>query len=288
MEDKRSAPGTISRLPSFTMSAPTMLFLTMFMAVNRKAVLSASAAGATTATRWATPRTITLGGDLSGSTTIDGSANVTINATIGANTVSLGTDTVGTYVSKAQASGWGISDGSSNSGIPATEVERGVFEFTLASTSTSIANTLVFRNGSGNFNANVITATATQARYADLAENYVSDAVYDAGTVLMLGGIAEVTICNTYESENVLGVVSTNPAYLMNSELENGVAIALKGRVPVKVTGTIKKGDILVSSNVPGHAQTRRNGHRTNPWAVIGQALQDFDGDTGIIEMFVL
>jgi len=247
-----------------------------------------AASTATAAARWTTARTITLGGDLTGSVSIDGSSNVTLNATVGANTIALGTDTVGTYVSKAQASGWGIADGSVNFGRPATEVERGFFEITLASTSTSIGNTLVFRNGSGDFAAGTINAIATQAKYADLAEKYTADAIYDAGTVVMLGGIAEVTICNTYESENVLGVVSTNPAYLMNSELENGVAIALKGRVPVKVTGLIKKGDILVSSNVPGHAQTRRHGHRTNPWAVIGQALQDFDGDTGVIEMFVL
>jgi hypothetical protein len=289
--------------------------------------LNATVVGASTATtaqRWTSSRTLTLSGDLSGSVTFDGSTNMTLTATVGVNTIALGTDTVGTYVARAQALGWGINDGSNNVGTPITEVERGFFQFQLASTSTSIANTLVFRNASGNFAANDITAssitagsivksgtsgvgnigsdsnkfgeihavtfsgTATSAFYADLAEKYLPDANYEPGTVLMLGGTAEVTICNTYESEKVLGVVSTDPAYLMNSGLEGGVAIALKGRVPVKVTGSISKGDILVSSNIPGHAEARRYGHKTNPWAVIGQALQDFNGEAGLIEMFVI
>lgn len=283
-----------------------------------------AASTATTAQKWSTARTLTLSGDLSGSATFDGSANVILTATVSGNTIALGTDTVGTYIATAQALGWGISDGSSNIGTPITAVERGSFQFTLASTSSNTINTLVFRNSSGDFTANNVTVagitagsisksgttgvgdigssgnqfgtvyatsfsgTATQAFYADLAEKYMPDAEYGPGTVLMLGGTEEVTICNTYESEKVLGVVSTDPAYLMNSGLVGGVAIALKGRVPVKVTGTIQKGDILVSSNVPGHAQARKYGHKTNPWAVIGQALQDFSGDSGVIEMFVL
>jgi hypothetical protein len=85
----------------------------------------------------------------------------------------------------------------------------------------------------------------------------------------------------------VVGIVSTNPAYLMNSELAGGVAIALKGRVPCKVKGPISRGDILVSSNVPGHAEARRHGHKTNPYAVLGKALQDFDGEIGVIEVMV-
>lgn len=132
-----------------------------------------------------------------------------------------------------------------------------------------------------------VYATSTTAAFADLAEKYLADAVYEPGTVLRLGGTAEVTICATYESEEIAGIVSTNPAYLMNDALENGVAIALKGRVPCKVKGSIKKGDILVSSSTPGHAEVRKYGHRTNPLAVLGKALQDFDGDTGVIEIMV-
>jgi hypothetical protein len=155
-----------------------------------------------------------------------------------------------------------------------------------ASTSTT-ANTLAVRDYNGDLWGTYFRGVAIQAQYADLAENYLSDATYEPGTVLVIGGQAEVTMSTTYESEAIAGIVSTDPAYLMNSELENSVAIALKGRVPCKVKGPIKKGDILVSSDVAGHAEARRYGHRTNPLAVLGKALQDFDGEFGVIEVMV-
>jgi hypothetical protein len=142
-------------------------------------------------------------------------------------------------------------------------------------------------NRFGTVFATTINATTNQATYADLAEKYTSDENYAPGTVVKIGGSAEVTLCDRYECEIVAGIVTTNPAYLMNKDLENSVAIALKGRVPCKVKGPVKKGDILVSSNVPGYAEVRRHGHRTNPLAVIGKALEDFNGDLGIIEVMV-
>jgi len=132
-----------------------------------------------------------------------------------------------------------------------------------------------------------VFAKSTSAQYADLAEKYLADAEYEPGTVLRLGGEKEVTICATYESEMIAGIISTNPAYTMNDALEGGTYIALKGRVPCKVKGPVKKGDVLVSSSTPGHAEVRKYGHRTNPLAVLGKALQDFDGETGIIEVMV-
>jgi hypothetical protein len=161
-----------------------------------------------------------------------------------------------------------------------------------ATTAASSAITKIGTSGVGDIGSSsntfgTVYATATSARYADLAEKYLADAEYEPGTVLRLGGTAEVTICATYESEAIAGIVSTDPAYLMNDALENGVAIALKGRVPCKVKGPVKKGDVLVSSSTPGHAEVRKYGHRTNPLAVLGKALQDFDGDTGVIEVMV-
>lgn len=141
-------------------------------------------------------------------------------------------------------------------------------------------------NRFGTIYATTINATTNRATYADLAENYLTDTEYEPGTVLKIGGSAEVTICDVYECESVAGVVSTNPAYLMNSELSDSVAVALRGRVPCKVKGNIKKGDILVSSDMPGHAEVRQAGN-TNPLTIIGRALQDFDGDIGIIEIIV-
>lgn len=99
----------------------------------------------------------------------------------------------------------------------------------------------------GALKATFFVGTATAANYADLAENYLADAEYPAGTVVSVGGEKEITASKW--GDRALGVVSTNPAYLMNSGLEGGTAIALKGRVPVFVTGAVKKGDRLIAAN---------------------------------------
>jgi hypothetical protein len=92
----------------------------------------------------------------------------------------------------------------------------------------------------------IFSGVSTSAKYADLAEKYLPDANYDVGTVLMVGGEKEVTAAQT--GFRAVGVVSESPAYLMNNELEGGVAVALKGRVPVKVTGSVIKGQRLVAA----------------------------------------
>ena len=97
----------------------------------------------------------------------------------------------------------------------------------------------------GSIKANYFVGTATTANYADLAEKYLADTEYEIGTVVAVGGAKEVTACNY--GQRVLGVVSGNPAHLMNAELEGGTAIALKGRVPVFVSGPINKGDETVA-----------------------------------------
>jgi hypothetical protein len=134
----------------------------------------------------------------------------------------------------------------------------------------------------------ILTGTATAARYADLAENYVADAEYESGTVLIFGGTHEVTISLTSHSEAIAGIVSTNPAHLMNSECrgEFVVAVGLQGRVPCKVTGKIRKGDRLVASNIAGYA-TVMNKELYEPGCIIGKALEDFDGESGVIEVVV-
>jgi len=103
------------------------------------------------------------------------------------------------------------------------------------------------RDASANITANIFNGTATAARYADLAEKYLADKEYEVGTVVMVGGDAEVTACS--DGQRAIGVVSANPAYMMNSELEGGTYIALKGRVPVKVVGAVKKGDRLTAGD---------------------------------------
>lgn len=102
---------------------------------------------------------------------------------------------------------------------------------------------------------NLLYGTATSARWADLAEKYLADDDYPIGTVISVGGTAEVTASTPSTSHSVVGVVSEKPAYLMNSDLEGGTAIALRGRVPVRTIGSVKKGDRLtVALMPPGYA----------------------------------
>jgi hypothetical protein len=108
-----------------------------------------------------------------------------------------------------------------------------------SATDTNTGNSIVARDVNGSFSANILTATATTARYADLAENYLADAVYSIGTVIAVGGPREVTVAT--EGMRAIGVVSEHPAYLMNDTLSGGTAIALKGRVPVRVIGPVSK-----------------------------------------------
>jgi len=122
--------------------------------------------------------------------------------------------------------------------------------------------------------------TATNAKFADLAEKYVADADYEEGTVIVVGGEAEVTSSTEETNHSVIGVVSTNPAFKMNSELENGTYIALKGRVPVKILGEVSKGDRLVATD-NGCAKTTRSSEWT--FAI---ALED--GTDGTIEAVIL
>jgi len=125
-----------------------------------------------------------------------------------------------------------------------------------------------------------------QATYADLAEYYSADAEYEPGTVLIFGGVAEVTTTTIGSDSRVAGVVTTNPAYVMNSELEGVRAcVALQGRVPVKVLGIIKKGDLITTSSIPGYACKAMN---PQVGTIIGKAVGDkLDPNKGIIEVAV-
>jgi uncharacterized protein YaaQ len=122
--------------------------------------------------------------------------------------------------------------------------------------------TICDANGDSSFPGNVtvggvMNGTATSAQYADLAENYVADADYEPGTVLVFGGEQEVTVTTQSLDHRVAGVVSTQPAHLMNAmcEGEHVVPVALRGRVPVKVTGTVRPGDLLATSTRAGYAR---------------------------------
>ena len=143
------------------------------------------------------------------------------------------------------------------------------------------------RDLDGNLNAVLFQGTATAAQFADLAEKYIADATYEPGTVLEFGGKFEVTVAED-ETRKVAGVVSTNPGFIMNNALEavvtegeRTVTLALMGRVPCKVRGKIRKGDMLVS----GGSGFARPTSDPKMGTIIGKSLEDFDGDEGLIEI---
>lgn len=112
---------------------------------------------------------------------------------------------------------------------------------------TNASWTIAARDQNGNIRATEFNGIATSARYADLAEKYLADEIYPIGTVVMIGGEKEVT--SGQYGKRALGVVSENPAFMMNCDLENGTYIALKGRVPVYVQGPVFKGAELIAGN---------------------------------------
>jgi len=248
-------------------------------AVTGSATFTSAGDTASITTTATSDPTITLAGDLSGSATLTNLGDATLTATIAANSVALGTDTTGNYVGAGATSGSGISGSVSSEG--------GTFTVTSNATNANTGSTIVFRDGSGNFSAGVISATSTSARYADLAEKYTSDQDYEPGTVVELGGEYEVTQTRRSRSTAIAGVVSTDPAYLMNNDLD-GISVALIGRVPCKVVGTVRKGDMLISSDEPGHAQAYKDIHNPPTGSVIGKAIENKDNDgTGVIEVLV-
>jgi hypothetical protein len=160
------------------------------------------------------------------------------------------------------------------------------------------SNVTAIINGASNAVGNIGSATtffnrlfaqATTALYADLAEMYTTDAEYEPGTVMIFGGTQEVTTSTVTHDHRVAGVVSTNPAHIMNSGLEGEytVEVALVGRVPVSVIGNISAGDRVVTSNRAGVAEVL-DMSRYQPGVIIGKALQSHTGDqVGVIEVVV-
>ena len=142
--------------------------------------------------------------------------------------------------------------------------------------------------GSGSLRYNEVYAvtfqgTASSAQFADLAEKYESDEELEAGTVVCFGGEKEITACEQEAHHSVAGVISTDPAYMMNAGAE-GQYVALTGRVPTKVTGPVAKGDLLVSSSVKGHAKADNNAQAGR---IIGKAVGSNEAGESVIEVLV-
>ena len=214
-----------------------------------------------------------VGGVMTGS-----SVSVT-GAVSGASAAFSGASTAGSYSATGTVTGGNIVTAGQltvNSGANVTAIVNG-------------ATTGVGNIGSSTVGFNTVFAKATTAQYADLAEMYVADTAYTPGTVVEFGGSHEITITNTTHSTQVAGIISTQPAYLMNSTQtgEHPLEVALVGRVPCSVVGTVRKGDRLVSSTTPGVAQAL-DINLYQPGCIVGKALEEYDSaEPGVIEVAV-
>ena len=178
--------------------------------------------------------------------------------------------------------------GSAAYGSPAVTIKKASTAATDKYTGTAIVTGDM--GVSGDIWTTVMHGTATAAQYQDVAEKYVPDAEYAPGTVVSFGGAKEITMTIDVMDSAVAGVISTDPAYMMGSEIPGGIYVALLGRVPCKVIGPIKKGDLMVSSGVHGVATAWTNLNDTlTPGSVIGKALENYDdpNSVGVIEVVV-
>lgn len=167
--------------------------------------------------------------------------------------------------------------------VGAVDISTVAVENQYRSAMTSMtAWSIAARDGNADITANIFNGTATSAQYADLAEKYLTDEEYEVGTVVAVGGEKEVTKCKW--GDRAIGVVSANPAFMMNKDLEGGTYIALKGRVPVLVTGAVKKGDRLIASN--NGVAVAAVPHANDVFAVALES--NSNGDVKIIEALVL
>jgi hypothetical protein len=217
--------------------------------------------------------TANLTGDVEGNVTGDLTGNVTGNvsgnvlASNGTEVIDTGTDGTATELKvdirtkEIVPEGGGTSTATYNIGASTNTYNTGYIDF--------------------------VQGIANEAYYADLAENYTADTHYEPGTVVIFGGEKELTLTTRNSDHRVAGVVSTNPAYLMNSHCESEfvAAVALQGRVPCNVIGKVEKGDILVTSDIPGFAVVNND---ANAGRIIGKSLENKTNESeGIIEIVV-
>lgn len=147
--------------------------------------------------------------------------------------------------------------------------------------------------GSASFQWNNIHAVTFHGTVADIAERYHADDYYNPGTVLRIGGKNEVTVSSIANDTRVIGIVSTEAAIILNEHKEDGTlyyeeenpAIALKGKVPCRVYGKVKRGDLLTTSDKEGCAQKATN---VVSGSIIGKALTENAEGFGVIDVFVV
>jgi hypothetical protein len=209
---------------------------------------------ATTATTLETARTI-------GGVSFNGGANINLPGVNAAgNQSTSGTAAVATTVT-----------------LVATDTTNAAHYITFVDAATGNENVRTDTNLTYNPSTNVLTTTATAARYSDIAERYEADEELGFGTVVTIGGSKEITSVDSELSDTVFGVISKQPAYMMNSDAgsdETHPFVAVAGRTPVKVIGAITKGQRIVSSSTRGVARAVTESDTINPFHVLGRALE--------------
>ena len=190
------------------------------------------------------------------------------------------------YVDNAVGSLSSNSISAGNTSATITDAGTGNMTVTVDGTTHSVFNASGITLSQGNF-----IGTATSAQYADLAERYHADRELEPGTVVKLGGEYEITPTTIADDTDVLGVISTNPAVMMNSKAGENTThpyVALAGRVQVKVQGPINKGDRLVTSDIEGVAKKVTDLSQTSVFSVIGRSLETYtDNDLTMVEIIV-
>lgn len=282
-----------------TANAATLNFLTVGANINAGNIIAANAnITGTLTTNNITTGSVTNTGTITGVWTVNGSAGGS-----GANAVIFNTG--GIYITNSgganlygikcdkymYANGDPVSFAGtySNSNV-ASYLPTANVSFLSTSVQTPIITTGA-NTTSGTITGNWALSAGSRlnATYADLAERFAADEEYDPGTVVALGGEAEITAVQFELSEDVFGVISNTAAYLMNAGAGDDAThppVAVSGRVQVKVTGLVKKGDRLVSAG-NGIARAAKAGEST-PFNVIGRALEDKTTEgVGYVESFV-
>jgi hypothetical protein len=252
-------------------------------------VASATSINKLTITAPATSATLTV----ANSKTLSVSNTLTFTGT-DASSVAFGTGGTVAYTAN-KLSVFAATTSAELAGVISDETGSGALVFaTSPAFTTQITTPVIAKSGTnavGNIGQtdnrfNTVFATATSALYADLAENYTADAEYAPGTVVVFGGAEEITVTSKSHDTRVAGIVSTNPAYLMNAASGN-LPVALTGRVPCKVIGPVTKGTVLTTSHLPGIAMVL-DPAKFVPGCVIGKSLETIeDSSVQTIEVAV-
>jgi len=224
---------------------------------------------------------ITLTGDVSGSIQMVDLGDVTITCTVVDNSHNHTIDNIAGLQAALDSKLGGVGGAVTGTLTTQTVVPTTNAAFDLGSVSARYLNVY----------AQNFQGTAVRANYADLAERYHADAKYPIGSVVKLGGSKEITATTTENDAQVIGVISENPAYLMNDgagDPNEWLPVAMTGRVRVKIVGPVTKGQRIVSSNEPGVAKAVNDNEITSIMTVIGRALRsDSNPNIKLVECII-